>query len=68
MVFVNAWWEPLDFMLPATRPHAGWQAEIDTHDPAAQPKPAGADRKASDQIAVCPRSVVVLRSPHAQTQ
>jgi isoamylase len=29
-VLVNAWWEPLDFVLPATRPQARWQAEIDT--------------------------------------
>jgi isoamylase len=65
MVLVNAWWEQLDFVLPATRLQAGWQAEIDTHDPA---EPAAADRKAGDHITVGPRSVVVLRSPFAQTQ
>ncbi len=39
MVMVNAWWEPLDFVLPATRPGAQWQAEIDSNDPGF---PAGA--------------------------
>ena len=29
---MNAWWEPLDFALPATREQAAWQAEIDTYD------------------------------------
>jgi glycogen operon protein len=30
LVLVNAWWEPLDFVLPATRAQASWQVEIDT--------------------------------------
>jgi len=59
LVLVNAWWEPLDFTLPATRPDARWAVEIDTHDPGAQ---AG-DRGAGEAIPVGPRSVVVLKSP-----
>jgi len=60
LVLVNSWWEPLDFALPATRPAARWQAEIDSYDPAA---PAGANaRGAGDKVAVGPRSVVVLRA------
>jgi isoamylase len=73
MVLVNAWWEPLDFVLPATRPQARWQVELDTHDLVAQsaPPPTGrapSDRVAGDPINVAPRSVVVLKSPQSRTQ
>ena len=61
LVLVNSWWEPLSFVLPATRPGAEWHAEIDSYDPAA---PAGAaKRHAGDQVTVGPRSVVVLSDP-----
>ena len=61
LVLVNSWWEPLGFVLPATRPGAQWQAEIDSYDPAA---PAGAgEHHAGDQVTVGPRSIAVLRSP-----
>ena len=63
MVLVNAWWEPLDFVLPATRPQAGWRVEIDTYDPADQAEPAGKERVAGDAVTAGPRSVVLLRSP-----
>ena len=63
LVLVNAWWEPLDFALPATRPEADWQLELDTHDLAPTAGPAAERRKAGDHVAVGPRSVVVLRSP-----
>ncbi len=66
MVLVNAWWEPLEFVLPATRPQAGWQVEIDTYDLASQPGPAGGQRRAGDRVAVGPRSVVVLSSQLAR--
>ena len=57
----TAWWEPLSFVLPPTRPGAEWHAEIDSYDPAA---PAGAgERHAGDQVTVGPRSVVVLSDP-----
>jgi glycogen operon protein len=60
MVMVNAWWEPLEFVLPPTRPGAEWHAEIDSYDPAA---PAGAaHRHAGDQVTVGPRSVAVFRA------
>jgi glycogen operon protein len=59
LVFFNAWWEPLDFVIPAT-PGQTWQAEIDSYDPAA---PAAAQRQAGDRITVGPRSVTVLRGP-----
>jgi isoamylase len=58
LVLVNAWWEPLDFALPATRDGAQWQAEIDTYDPAA---PAAAPiRHPGDRVTVGPRSIAVL--------
>jgi glycogen operon protein len=66
LVLVNAWWEPLDFTLPATRPQAIWQVEIDTYDPAPQAGAATDDRKVGDGITVGPRSVVVLKDPRGQ--
>jgi isoamylase len=62
LVLVNAWWEPLDFTVPVTRPGAAWQPEIDTFDP---DSPAAAPRGAGDQLTVRPRSVVVLKNPHS---
>jgi isoamylase len=64
LVLVNAWWEPLDFVLPATKPQAAWQLELDTYDPAQAAGPA-APRKAGDTVTVGPRSVAVLLSPLA---
>jgi isoamylase len=63
MVLVNAWWEPLDFVLPATRPQAGWQVEIDTYDVVSRSGPAEGQHTAGDRITVGPRSLLVLRSP-----
>jgi len=65
LVLVNAWWEPLDFVLPATREQARWRVEIDTWDPAASTAPSSADgeRQAGDTVTVGPRSVVVLLDP-----
>jgi glycogen operon protein len=60
LVLVNAWWEPLGFTLPATRPAAEWQAEIDSHDPAAPAE--AAERRAGEQVTVGPRSVAVFRA------
>ena len=63
MVLVNAWWEPLEFVLPATRGQASWRTEIDTYHPAAPGNPAVAPRGAGDHITVNPRSIVVLSDP-----
>jgi glycogen operon protein len=62
LVLVNAWWEPLDFVVPATRPQAAWQVEIDTYDPGS-PAGSGTSGSAGDRITVRPRSVVVLSDP-----
>jgi len=61
LVLFNAWWEPLDFIVPGVRDGQRWRAEIDTYDP-----PAAAttpQRQAGDRITVGPRSVTVLRGP-----
>jgi len=61
LVLFNAWWEPLDFIVPGVRDGQRWQAEMDTYDP-----PAAAttpQRQAGDRITVGPRSVTVLRGP-----
>ena len=70
LVLVNAWWEPLKFTLPATRPEARWRVEVDTWDVASAVVPAqagarqgGADPQAGECVRVGPRSVVVLLSP-----
>jgi pullulanase/glycogen debranching enzyme len=60
LVLVNAWWQPLDFVLPDTRPPAGWQVEIDTYDLASQAGLKAAGRRACDHVTVGSRSVVVL--------
>ena len=62
MVLVNAWWEPLDFTLPETRPQAQWQEEIDTFDPV-RAGSAVTRHQAGDQVTVGPRTVAVLLSP-----
>jgi isoamylase len=66
LVLVNSWWEPLEFVLPATRPQAAWRVEIDTYDPATRQGTASSDRTAGDSVTVGPRSVVVLLSPRPQ--
>ena len=62
LVLVNAWWEPLDFTLPDTRPQAGWQTEIDTYDPGPSAGSSTGEHKAGDHVTVGPRSVVVLKN------
>ena len=63
LVLVNAWWEPLDFVLPATRAEAAWQVELDSYDPTR----AVAGQHAGDRLTVSPRSIVVLSSDAART-
>jgi isoamylase len=63
LVLVNSWWEPLDFILPPTRPGAQWRVEIDTHDHAGPAGQAAFALDAGSHLTVGPRSVVVLRSP-----
>jgi glycogen operon protein len=59
LVLVNAWWEPLDFMIPETRPETAWRTLVDTYDLAA-PAASETAGKAGDHVTVGPRSIVVL--------
>jgi glycogen operon protein len=63
LVLVNAWWEPLEFVLPRTRERAAWQVEVDTYDRTPPAGSAAAVRDAGDRVAVRPRSLVVLCNP-----
>jgi isoamylase len=63
LVFVNAWWEPLDFVLPVTREQASWRIDVDTYDPAAPASSAVAPQGTGDHVTVGPRSIVVLSDP-----
>ena len=68
LVLVNAWWEPLDFTIPAARSGQVWQPAIDSYDPqpaAAAGAGAPAGQQAGDRVSVGPRSVSVLRSPRS---
>ncbi len=59
LVLINAWWQPLQFVIPSTRPGQIWSGEIDTFDPAKAPTPT--PPAAAGTLTVGPRSVVVLR-------
>jgi isoamylase len=64
LVLVNAWWEPIDFTIPAARDGMTWQPALDTYDPA---RPATEPAlHAKDQRTVSPRSIAVLRGPRPQ--
>jgi glycogen operon protein len=65
LVLVNAWWEPLDFILPPTRDHASWITEIDTNALTAAHTGRVGARSAGDAATVGPRSMVVLRDAHS---
>ncbi len=66
---VNAWWEPLDFTIPAGRAGQAWLTEIDSYHgltPAtAAVVGSGPDGQAGEQVNVGPRSVCVLRGPRS---
>ena len=66
LVLVNAWWEPLAFTVPATRPGLTWVVAIDTFDPASPD--AGASLHEGDQQTVGPRSIVVLQGRRFSNQ
>ena len=66
LVLINAWWEPLDFVIPAqTRDGQTWRPALDSYDlTSAGPDGAAAPLQPGDQVTVGPRSVRVLRGLH----
>ncbi len=62
VIMLNAWWEPLEFILPLPLRRAVWRLELDTAG-AAVPD----DRRVTgaDQVALIGRSLVLLRSPRS---
>ena len=66
LVLINAWWEPLDFVIPAkTRDGQAWRTALDSYDlTLAGPDEAAAPQHAGDRVMVGPRSVRVLRGLH----
>ena len=57
LMFVNAWWEPLTFTVPADLSARRWDVVCDTFDPCAH---RSAWRKS---LTVGPRSFVIVLSP-----
>jgi glycogen operon protein len=57
LICVNAWWELLAFVVPASRPGQRWDVELDSFDPAAA---RTRELSAGNSITVGPRSVLVL--------
>jgi isoamylase len=59
LVLINAWWEPLDFLVAAT-PTPAWRPEIDTYEPSGVPA-AAVNLKPGETVTVRARSIVLLR-------
>jgi glycogen operon protein len=67
-VFVNAYWEQVMFTIPRVREQAQtWFVEVDSYDPAVSAANAF-PRHTGDTVAVRPRSLQVLRAPHADRE
>jgi glycogen operon protein len=59
LMLINAWWQPLDFAIPATRAGQTWNPEIDTYELSGVAPPANIT--VGEHVTVRPRSIVVLR-------
>jgi len=66
LVLVNAWWEPLDFVVPAVRADQTWQPAVDTYVPSGRAAPG--QLTAGDRVTVRPRSIVLLQSGRRGSQ
>jgi glycogen operon protein len=64
LVFVNGWWEPLEFTIPDTGHDVEWTVELETFDPAS-PLPT-APLVTGDRLTLGAQSISVLRSPTAR--
>ena len=62
LIMLNAWWEPLDFMVPTSARGLTWQVEVDTADPTTH----GRALDPATPVALTARSLVVLRSPRSR--
>ena len=60
LLLVNAWWEPLEFVVPAVRVGQAWEPTIDTYEPSGVA--AAAKLAAGDHVTVRPRSIMILRA------
>jgi isoamylase len=58
LIMLNAWWEPLEFAIPAPVRNHRWRVELDT----ASPEPSGRMVGGSDTVALTGRSLVLLRA------
>jgi glycogen operon protein len=56
LVMFNAWWEPLDFVVPETLRDLGWRIEIDTNEPSAD----GTAVDPTTAVTLVGRSLVLL--------
>lgn len=52
LLLINAWWEPLDFLVPSIRADQTWHLEIDTYGPSSATTPY--EPTAGDHITVQP--------------
>ncbi len=59
LICVNAWWEPIDFVIPEQDDGTVWSHAIDTADPSRGTQPE-ADLVAGSVVTVAGRSLVVL--------
>jgi isoamylase len=66
LVLVNAWWEPLEFVVPPTRLGQTWTAEIDSFVPVGTAERGKLG--AGERVATGPRSIVVLRGPVSSSE
>ncbi len=66
LVLINAWWEPLDFVIPAgTRDGQEWRPVLDSYDlTSSEADGSAGPLQAGDRVMVGPRSVCVLRGLH----
>ena len=56
-MMLNAWWEPLEFLIPEALRDGPWVVEVDTSDPSG----AGRAVDSSTGVTLSGRSLIVLR-------
>jgi isoamylase len=61
LILLNAWWDPLDFTIPASLRPMAWQVEVDTN----APDRAGGKVDPAAPVRLTGRSLRLLRSPRS---